>query len=175
MTKRIFNLIVAHDNNLVIGNGLDLPWKQSEDLKRLKQITIDNIIVMGYNTYLSLNKKPLKNRTNVVVVDGYPAEMENGFTFVLYDDFYNLYSKYDNVFIFGGAKTYARLLPYVKTIYLTNINTSIKGENLVYFPKYTEDDWVCLRNSGEFANDENNEYPYTFKELVHISNLNDRF
>ncbi len=62
----IIKMIAAMAPNYVIGNKNDLPWHYSADLQHFKKLTTGNIIVMGYNTYLSLGKA-LPNRRNVVL------------------------------------------------------------------------------------------------------------
>ena len=58
--------------NRLIGNSAgkntkeQIPWNIPEDLKRFKELTTGNIVVMGRTTYQSINK-PLPNRTNIVL------------------------------------------------------------------------------------------------------------
>jgi dihydrofolate reductase len=61
----MINIIVATSKNRVIGNNNSLIWKLPADLKRFKQITTDNTIVMGRKTYESIGK-PLPNRRVIV-------------------------------------------------------------------------------------------------------------
>ena len=63
------NLILSKTNHNIIGYKNQLLIKIKEDLQYFSKITTyspnekENIIVMGYNTYQSINKK-LKNRIN---------------------------------------------------------------------------------------------------------------
>lgn len=170
MTKRNLKLIVAHDENNVIGKGLTLPWNQKADLARVKTLTTSGKILMGYNTYLSLNKKPLKNRVNIVISDNEIEDLAKGFLFIS-DSPENLNEKFENAFVFGGAKTYEDLLPYTKEIYLTKIYTKIKGRGLYKFPELKKSDWITVELSKVFEADEKNEFPYQFIKLVHRSSL----
>ena len=52
-------IIVAVDENYGIGKNGDLLAHLSPDLKRLKAMTVGNIIVMGSKTYMSFPKRPL--------------------------------------------------------------------------------------------------------------------
>ena len=54
-------LICAVSKNNVIGNNNKLPWSISEDLKRFRELTNENIIVMGRKTYDSIGR-PLPKR-----------------------------------------------------------------------------------------------------------------
>lgn len=58
--------IVAVDRNLAIGKGGRLPWHYSSDLRFFRQQTTRNACVMGYKTWLTLNK-PLPERLNIVL------------------------------------------------------------------------------------------------------------
>ena len=59
-------LICAISKNNVIGNENKLPWSIPEDLKRFKELTSNNWIVMGRKTFDSIGR-PLPNRTNIVL------------------------------------------------------------------------------------------------------------
>ena len=59
-------LIYARDINYGIGKNNGLPWHLPEDLKYFKEQTTGDIVVMGSNTWRSLNGKPLANRLNVI-------------------------------------------------------------------------------------------------------------
>ena len=63
----MFSLIVCFDSNYGIGKNNTIPWKLSSDLKRFKELTLNNIVIMGKNTWTSLPKKPLQNRINIVI------------------------------------------------------------------------------------------------------------
>ena len=59
--------ILACDTKGGIGKDNDLPWDRLEgDLKRFKELTTGQTVVMGRNTWDSLPVKPLPNRTNFV-------------------------------------------------------------------------------------------------------------
>ena len=66
------NLIACVNNQNIIGVENDLYAKCAADMSRFKSLTIDhgaNIVIMGYNTWLSLPKssRPLKDRLNIVL------------------------------------------------------------------------------------------------------------
>lgn len=93
-------LIVACDPKGGIGYKNQLPWgKLQGDLPRFKALTDDQIIVMGRNTWESLPKKPLPNRTNLIVTTKFISRLPN-------DSFSisNIDSVTDDAWIIGGAK-----------------------------------------------------------------------
>lgn len=63
-------LIVACDHDFIIGHENNLPWHLGLDLKLFKAKTLDQHIVMGYNTFQSIiarSGKPLPRRTHWVL------------------------------------------------------------------------------------------------------------
>jgi dihydrofolate reductase len=62
-----FSIILAMDTQNGIGKNNDLPWRIREDLRLFSQITRNNVVIMGRNTWDSLPKKPLPFRINVVI------------------------------------------------------------------------------------------------------------
>ena len=69
-------LICAVSKNNVIGNNNKLPWSISEDLKRFRELTSENIIVMGRKTYDSIGR-PLPKRENLVLSKNKKLKIEN--------------------------------------------------------------------------------------------------
>ncbi len=60
--------IVAADKNFGIGLNGDMLFYIKDDLKRFKELTTDNIVIMGRRTLEALpNKEGLPNRTNLVL------------------------------------------------------------------------------------------------------------
>jgi len=53
-------------SNRIVGNNNQLPRHYSADLQHFKKVTSGHIIVMGYNTFLSIGKA-LPNRRNIIL------------------------------------------------------------------------------------------------------------
>jgi len=108
--------IVACDPTGGIGYNNKLPWYKIEgDLPRFKTLTTNKLVIMGRNTWESLSKKPLPNRTNVVVTSK-PIELPEGVTSVknIYE-----YINYPDAWIIGGASLIKSSWSFLDTIYLT--------------------------------------------------------
>ena len=60
------SILVAHDQQRVIGYKNALPWHIPNDLKHVKQLSTGHTLVMGRKTFESIGK-PLPNRKNVVL------------------------------------------------------------------------------------------------------------
>ena len=62
-------MILCCDYQGNIGRNNALLFKMKEDMKFFRESTTGHVIVMGYNTWLSLGEKSLPNRTNIVLYD----------------------------------------------------------------------------------------------------------
>ncbi|MFZ1700465.1 MAG: dihydrofolate reductase [Pyrinomonadaceae bacterium] len=118
--------IVAISKNLAIGRDGELPWHYSADLKFFKKTTRGNAVVMGSNTWRSIGKV-LPDRLNVVLsrngnVATPPAVMKLSSA----DEVIEL-AKYLNrdVFIIGGAKTYAEFADVIDKWIVTEVPEAV--------------------------------------------------
>lgn len=122
-------IIVARDNNNVIGNDNKIPWRCSDDLKRFKQLTYGHPCIMGRKTFESLNS-PLKGRENIVLTTN--RNFINKDITVFYDVTsiieYVKIRKYELTYVIGGMNIYNLFLPYVDTIELTQIYGQHQGD-----------------------------------------------
>jgi dihydrofolate reductase len=59
--------VVAIAENGVIGAGNAMPWRLKSDMARFKALTIGKPVIMGRKTFESLPRRPLPNRTNIVI------------------------------------------------------------------------------------------------------------
>lgn len=169
MTESNVIIIAAVSDNGVIGKDNSIPWKQSTDMKNFKYVTTNNVVIMGARTFDSLNRKPLLNRTNIVMtrnIDKYtsingdqPVTFFTTFKDSL-DWAFKIAKNELDVFIIGGETVYKQAinLPIVKTLLITKIHTNIDGD--AHFP-HIDDSWK-LMSVVNFPADENNQYPYSF-------------
>lgn len=133
-------MIAAVGKKLELGYKNNLIWHFKEDMKFFKQKTLNHVVVMGDNTYLSL-PKTLSNRTNIVLSKtrrDFPSDV------ILYNDinlFLNDYKDKDiDIFVIGGATIYKLFLKYADELYLTEIDDTFKDAT-VYFPAFNKEDY----------------------------------
>lgn len=146
------NIIAAIDENNLIGVNNKIPWYSSDDLKHFRKKTINNIVIMGRNTFESINKE-LPNRINCVITS---KKIHNIQTFTNLKEaliFYKSFNK--KIFIIGGSKLYeeAITLPCIKYLYLTKIESNIKvdeNNNNVYFPNYNKNNFKFIKSKDIF-------------------------
>jgi thymidylate synthase len=137
--------VFAYQNKLAIGNNEnDLLFKLPEDIKFFQKITSEclncdskcmfNVIVMGKNTFNSLNTKYLKKRINIVLtrkvtkVDIKTINKPGLYTLSI-DQFIKFYKKFNpNVFVVGGALIYNFFLKHSflkpTKLYITQVKKS---------------------------------------------------
>ena len=63
----MISLVVGRARNGAIGRDGDIPWFLPGDLKTFQRETLGGAIIMGRATWVSLPKKPLPRRFNIVV------------------------------------------------------------------------------------------------------------
>lgn len=161
----MLKMIVAVADNWAIGYKGDLLARISTDLKRFKEFTTGNAVIMGYNTLLSLpGGKPLKNRENIVL---YPGEIEiDGARIVQsLNEAVQVCSeiKDKDVFVIGGGSVYNQLLPYCDTAYITKIDKHYEADTFIYdLDKHS--DWYVYEESEQYFDTDGTPYRYvTYK------------
>jgi len=161
MTQRPLkiSIIVAIASNYAIGKDNDLLWHLSEDLKRFKRITGGSTIIMGRNTYLSLPKRPLPNRINVIISDIPDDHFEGAETVDSIDAALKYCDTETESFIIGGGSIYRQFMPLASKLYITRVHQDFEGD--VFFPEIDEKEWE-LAEESEVQVDENNSLRYSF-------------
>lgn len=134
-------IIVAMARNRTIGINNTLPWRIPEDLKRFKSLTMGHHLIMGRKTFDSIGK-PLPGRITVVVTRNEALKIEGCIMAHSLEEAIKACAGDDEIFIVGGAELYALVMPWVETIYLTEINLDVAGDT--YFPEFDKTQWQEL-------------------------------
>ena len=159
-------LICAVSKNNVIGNNNKLPWSISEDLKRFRELTSENIIVMGRKTYDSIGRA-LPKRENLVLSKNKKLKIENAKVFntpqeIL--DFYHKREEEKDLFIIGGNYIYELFIEYCDYLLITFVDKEYKGD--AYFPKIDWTEWELTNE--EKKSDEQENLTYYFRDYKKI-------
>jgi len=144
----MLNLIYSTTNCIdgIMGVNNDLYVKLKRDMDYFKSITStkinneSNTIIMGYNTWQSLNKKPLQDRINIVISFNHYDELSVIDDIIVFKTI-NACIKYlqlnkGNAFVIGGSillnDIYKNYFYLVDTIYTTSIISEqlTKDENI---------------------------------------------
>lgn len=151
----MISIIVATSKNRVIGNNNSLIWKLPADLKRFKQITTGNTIVMGRKTYESIGK-PLPNRRNIIITRDTNYLVDNCEIVNSLEEALMLCN--NDCFIIGGGEIYKQSIDIADKIYLTLLQEDFEGDT--YFPEIGKEWTKVIRE--DFEPDEKNAHKYSF-------------
>jgi len=128
------SFILNRNTEGIIGVNNDLFANIPDDLKWFKRHTKGNIVMMGYNTWCSLPKKPLPDRLNIVLTKNHYDDlkkMNNGnvLPFKSFEEAKeHLLKNYKDhkVFVIGGAQLYDYIyLNYkflIEAMYVTDVH-----------------------------------------------------
>ena len=101
------SIIVAMDEDGVIGAGGSLPWRLSADLRHVKRTTMGRPIIMGRKTHESIGK-PLPGRENIVISGNSSYQSPGCMVFHDLESALEYCREQDEVFIMGGPTPGAR-------------------------------------------------------------------
>lgn len=160
-----FSLIMAVDNRGAIGFNNDLPWKglvnNKTDMEWFKEKTKGKIVVMGYNTWVSLGCKPLPGRVNIILTKKHIKEVTENierFNYAFLNNPANNDKKLPTTFsasssedvilaiknglgsfhnggevmIIGGAQIYQSFMEHASRIYLTTFDGEFEADTFVH-------------------------------------------
>ena len=156
------SMIVAMDQDRLIGRDNALPWHLPADLAFFKRTTMGKPIVMGRKTWESIGR-PLPGRQNIVVTrnpnfDAAGCELADSIEAAL-----ALAGDVDEIMLIGGAGLYAQAMPLASQLYLTRIHHSF-ADGDAWFPEI-ENNWTVVERQ-DFDPDQDNPYPYSFIKFV---------
>ncbi len=136
--------IVAIAENFAVGKDGKLPWHYAADLKFFKQITTGNAVVMGFNTWKSIGKA-LPNRLNIVLSRSATLENQPEVLLLRSREETLLLARYLNgdLFIIGGAQTYANFADSIERWIVTEIPESVPDADTFMPPDFLSEFEVC--------------------------------
>jgi dihydrofolate reductase len=156
----VLKILVAFDENRVIGKNNTLIWHLPADLKRFKTLTTGHVIIMGRKTFESIGK-PLPNRTSIVISRQTDLQIDGAIIAHSVEEAI-LKAKSitrEDIYIVGGAEIYALSLPLADQILVTQLHDIFEGD--AYFPEIpTETFEVTEKERG--ITDEKNAYQYSY-------------
>ena len=133
----MINIIAAITDNNALGKDNKLLFRLKKDMAHFKNITTDNVVIMGRKTYESIGKT-LPNRVNIVL----SRNMESNEDFYTFDNIEKAieWSKENypqkEIFIIGGASVYDKVLKddIVDKLYMTKIKQTVEDAD-AFFPE----------------------------------------
>lgn len=161
----IISAIAAMSSNRIIGHQGDLPWHQPRDMRYFKETTMGHHVIMGRTNFASMNYRPLRGRTNIVLSrDPFFITSSAVVMHSIEEAISHAFEAgEEEVFIIGGGQIYSQSMHLVDKIYLTEVITELPGDT--YFPELDPNEWNIL-SSQYFDADEKNEFPMRFDVLL---------
>jgi len=154
-------LVVAVADNGIIGRAQGLPWRQRNDLKHFKNLTMGRPMLMGRRTWESIGRA-LPGRVNLIL-SRQSSLVAPGATVVGSLAEAGLAAgAASELMVIGGGALYAETLPLATRIYLTELHGAPDGD--VSFPRWDRAEWIETARESHPA-DADNDYPYSFVTL----------
>lgn len=142
--KYNYEAILAVNTKEVIGRENRLIWNIPEDLKYFRELTKNNIVIMGRKTQDSIPNNQLPNRINIVLTrnpEKYEEEINLTESSICYtnelklekiiEDIKRQYPE-KKIFVIGGAEVYKKFIPKYERIHITKVYNQEEGD--VYNP-----------------------------------------
>ncbi len=145
--------------NREIGFKNQLLWSIPEDMKHFKNYTMGKTIVMGSNTFSSLNSKPLPGRKNVVI-----TSKDLHCTVAIHaknvESALSIEHCYPELVIIGGASIYAQTIDLADKLVITHVDAAFDADT--FFPRIDLTKWQL----SNIILQHNKEFKYEFAEYV---------
>ena len=153
ITKKgpMVSLIWTQASNGVIGRGKDIPWYITEDSMRFRDLTYKKTVIMGRNTWDTVDINFIYNRRNIVISrdpeykPGYPAIKANNVI-----DAIDKRGPVNDVFIIGGAEVLKSSMCLADILYVTYLDMHVIGDK--YAPEISPD-WEITDHEEIMARD----------------------
>jgi len=136
------SLVAAIGQKNCIGKDNDLPWHIPEDMKRVKELTIGKVVIMGRKTWESIPEKyrPLPKRLNVVITRNTDYQVPEGVeVFHSLEDALKAHRE-DDIVGFGGQRVFADMMPLADTLHITHVEQTVEACG-AFFPDIDMDTW----------------------------------
>lgn len=154
---------IGSQNRVLANEKGEIPWHISEDFKYFKEITMGHPIIMGRKTFETF-PRPLPGQPHVVI-----SRLEENFLppvgIFSASSIKEALTKAadldkEEIFIIGGGQIYKQSIAFADRLYLTIVETDMKGP--VVFPEYSK---VFSKTiSSRKSSDENFNYEFVILE-----------
>ena len=163
--------IVAVDLRGAIGCDNTLPWRLRTDMMFFREQTIGNTVIMGRKTYQSLGEKPLPRRNNIVLSHNNVlfASTPNCQLALSVEEalFQAARLQDDEVYVIGGAQTYAQFDLLVDRYLITIVDHQVPdadaflSENVLHSIR----DWKRRELGSHEATPNQDEFAFSIYEV----------
>ncbi len=156
----MLSIIVAKAKNNTIGKENKLLWQIPDDLRRFKELTMNHNIIMGRKTFEALGTI-LPNRKHIIFSQNPDFKIENENVEIVHSmlQIQQYIEDEEESFVIGGAMIYNLLMPYVKKMYVTEIDKDFEGDT--FFPRINTEIWKEVKRE-EGPEDSKNNFKYEY-------------
>jgi dihydrofolate reductase len=148
-------LIAAVADNGVIGANGTIPWRLTSDMQRFKAMTMGRPVVMGRKTFLSLPRRPLLGRTNIVVTRD-AGFRGTGAVVTTSSAEARAIARGDalrrsavEIAVIGGAEIYAQWMEVADRLEITEVHLHPEGD--IHFPAIDGAKWQEIGRADHSA------------------------
>lgn len=153
----MISLIVAYDENRVMGYNNKMPWHLPGDLAYFKKTTMGKPMIMGRKTFESIGKA-LPGRTNIVVTRDPNYQAEGIVVVHSFDDALEMAKKEEKeIMVIGGEQIFRLALPIADVLYVTKIQHNFQGDT--FFPEFSIE-WKKVSESEEHETQDGIKFSY---------------
>lgn len=144
-----------------IGKDGGLIWNNPTDLARFRDLTRERPVIMGRKTWESLpeNRRPLPNRTNIVVSRDASYEAPGATVVTTLEDALRIAKEApggDDIWVIGGGMIYALAMSYADRLYLTLVDDPVDGD--AHFPEWKG--WDVIEESEPSVDENGKRYRF---------------
>lgn len=158
----MISLIAIIAKNRAIGFNNKLLYNIPEDMKHFQAITAGHAVIMGENTFRSMNSRPLPKRLNIVLTKKENFTAAGCLIAHSLEESIKLAKAHNSgdIFFIGGGQVYAQALPLADKLYLTIVDDKPEQAD-TFFPDYSE-----FKNIIKKEDKQSSGYKYSFLELT---------
>jgi len=161
-TEPTFIIIAAVSLDGKIGHDNDLLWHIPEDLKHFKENTINQVLLMGLNTFKFLPEVAKKNR-KFIILNGSEEDLKHesilfqcaSITELFEELKFDQYQDIKSIYVAGGAMVYNSMIPFCDKALLTLVeecfpdaNKGFPSELFLKMFELDDDDFVYNRSKS---------------------------
>ena len=145
MNRSPLAIVVACNQDWIIGAKGGMPWHIPEDLRHFKRVTLDHAILMGRKTHESIGM-PLPGRRNIVITRPPNAHFEGCETAGSLSEAIEMARSGGDACprVIGGGQIYVEALALATDLYLTQIQLDVEGDT--YFPEVDLEQWTLVHS-----------------------------
>lgn len=148
------------DEQWGIAKANEIPWHIPKDLRRFKKITMGHHIIMGRNTWETL-QGVLPGRICVILTRNPNYQVEGGFVVKTLSEALAFAERNGETeaFVIGGGEVFQDAIQMATRLYISYIHSNSSAD--IFFPEFDMSLWIEVYREYH-ESDENNQFAHTF-------------